>query len=173
MEEAYASPEGGSADQTFEAPLKSWDKVARDNQYPNGIPTDQCSDHGDVDLCSDYNYKIYKQGHGTYDATGDALDIGGAANEELYAVHDGKVISIRGDAHTAMLVEIEGKVGDKKIRTLYAHINVDSSLSEGSTVSKGQKIGTLSATYPIPHVHFEMEYDGKYIKAGDIPSYME
>lgn len=155
------------------SPVESWDRTPRDGKYPDGIPAGQCSDHGDVDLCPDYNYKVSKPGHGTYDATGDALDIAGSANEDFYAAHDGRIVSIRSDGHSAMLIEIEGESGSKTVRTLYAHVNIDESLKEGNTVDRGQKLGTISSTYSSPHIHFEMQYDGKYIKACDIPSFFE
>ncbi len=134
----------------------------------SGLSTGECSDHGRVSLCGNY---VNKPGHNTFHG-GDALDIFGAGGSTAVTAYSGTV-TVSACVHNpcdsfGRYVEITSTDGN--ILALYAHINT--SVSVGDTVVAGQEIGTLVSSLSSPHIHFELQVDGGWIKAGDMYAYL-
>lgn len=92
----------------------------------------------------------------------DALDIAAAEGEAVLAAEAGTVtavqewdgVSIEGNQSYGNMVEISHEDGNT---TLYAHLS-EILVSEGKTVERGQRIGSIGRTGNVtgPHLHFEV-----------------
>lgn len=134
-----------------------------------GLAPGTCSDHGNQNLCDPP--KGSTPGHNTFHG-GDALDIFGAGGSTAVTAYSGTV-TVSACVHNpcdsfGRYVEITSTDGN--ILALYAHIST--SVSVGDTVVAGQEIGTLVSSLSNPHIHFELQVDGSWIKAGDMYAYL-
>lgn len=103
--------------------------------------------------------------------TGDALDIfippdrPADAGAPVYATHDGVVTHI-GDRYGKLAcLYLEGKVGNRKVTSVYAHVNYKSGVLVGSKIGRGQVIGYIDDDLRDPHLHFELWDNGSALTA--------
>ena len=83
----------------------------------------------------------------------------------IVAVAKGEVVVSKRSKTAGKYVEIKHESADgKDVRTSYMHMSVRSA-REGKTVRKGRRIGRCGSTglSTGPHLHFEVEVDGKTV----------
>lgn len=82
------------------------------------------------------------------------IDIAGKVGDPIYAAGAGKVITTARDGSHGKYIVVEHPEG---LQSWYLHLH-DIGVSEGDTVTKGQKIGSLGNTGRStgPHLHFEI-----------------
>ena len=93
------------------------------------------------------------------------IDFGGAEGAEVYAAYGGKIESIETKYLTGTTIVIDH--GDN-LKTVYNSLTPDEDLAVGQTVTKGQVLGTISATNlqeykDGAHLHFQTMENGAYI----------
>ena len=93
------------------------------------------------------------------------LDISAEEGSKVVCVYDGVVESVTTSYLQGTTVTIDHGNG---LKTVYNSIEADENLTEGKTVKKGDKIGTVSDNNRQeykdgPHLHFEVVEDGKKI----------
>lgn len=91
-----------------------------------------------------------------------AVDFDAKAGTEVVCMADGKIESISYCEETGNIVIVDH--GDN-LKTLYRFVEPDSTLKEGATVKKGQRLGQVAAAYGIErkdgeHLHLEIELNG-------------
>lgn len=89
------------------------------------------------------------------------IDIAGKVGDPIYAAGAGKVITTARDGSHGKYIVVEHPEG---LQSWYLHLH-DIGVSEGDTVTKGQKIGSLGNTGRStgPHLHFEIVKGGSPI----------
>lgn len=112
------------------------------------------------------------------------VDISVAPNSKIESPLDGVVISSKdGAGKCGGMIEILHDLGEKKITTLYCHLN-DRKVSKGEEVNKGDIIGYTGGEVTAPfskkgnsrgaHLHFGVsEVDGNMKKKVDPMKYLE
>jgi len=112
-----------------------------------------------------------QKGGADYGATGNPRWASGTHNgvdfwvpvgTPVFAAYDGNVKSINTDPNHSFGINIVLNHGGG-YTTTYAHLSaVESGLSVGDSVNKGQRIGTSGKTGNVdgPHLHFELQKDG-------------
>lgn len=98
-----------------------------------------------------------------------AIDFKAQEGEDVFAVYDGKVVSVTSEYLTGNTIVIEHAGG---IKTVYGSLGDEMSVAVGDTVKVGQKIGTASNSAKAElqdgaHLHFEVLKDGKKINPSD------
>ncbi len=91
-----------------------------------------------------------------------AVDFNAKAGTEVKCMADGKVESISYSEETGNLVIVDHGDG---LKTIYRFVEPDSTLKEGASVKKGEKLGVVAAAYGIErkdgeHLHLEVELNG-------------
>ena len=91
-----------------------------------------------------------------------AVDFEAAAGPEVRCMADGKVESISFSEETGNLILVDHGDG---LKTVYRFVEPDSTLKEGATVKKGQRLGVVAEAYGIErkdgeHLHLEVELNG-------------
>ncbi len=91
-----------------------------------------------------------------------AVDFEAAAGTEVRCMADGKIESISFSEETGNLILVDHGDG---LKTVYRFVEPDSSLKEGATIKKGQKLGVVAQAYGIEHkdgehLHLEVELNG-------------
>ncbi|WP_449290205.1 peptidoglycan DD-metalloendopeptidase family protein [Paenibacillus puldeungensis] len=89
------------------------------------------------------------------------IDIAGKVGDPIYAAGAGKVITTARDGSHGKYIVVEHPGG---LQSWYLHLH-DIGVSEGDTIIKGQKIGSLGNTGRStgPHLHFEIVKGGSPI----------
>jgi murein DD-endopeptidase MepM/ murein hydrolase activator NlpD len=87
-----------------------------------------------------------------------AIDFGGTAEDKVFAVYDGTVLSNNTDPLNGTTIIIDHGSG---LKTCYYSLAEAGTLKQGDTVKKGDCIGTMSASYGSEysdgaHLHFEV-----------------
>lgn len=106
-----------------------------------------------------------------------ALDFDLALDEAVYPIADGKVIfagtATGGYASYGKIVFIEHTVGTDKYHSLYAHLNSTSSLTPGSSVTRGTRIGRAgkSGNQSVVHLHLAIYKNALFSTSGNIGPY--
>ena len=93
------------------------------------------------------------------------IDFAAEAGTDVVAVYDGTIESITSSYLQGTTITVNHGNG---LKTVYNSIEADENLTEGKTVKKGDKIGTVSDNNRQeykdgPHLHFEVVEDGKKI----------
>lgn len=91
------------------------------------------------------------------------VDYSAPEGTAIYAAGDGVVVKKYVSSSFGKYIKIKHENG---FTTAYAHMNqFADGVGEGTTVSKGQKIGEVGSTGKStgPHLHFELHYNGKAI----------
>lgn len=128
---------------------------------------------GNVMLTSDFGERRPpKTSNGSGSRYHRGLDIRASANTPLYAAADGKVVRSGWSGGYGNVIEIEHPLGDKKVKTVYAHMN-RRDVKVGDGVRQGQLIGLAGNTGNSggAHLHYEVRFNnvrvdplGAYIK---------
>lgn len=86
------------------------------------------------------------------------VDIASVAGTSVYAMWSGKVIEAGWRGERGNVVIVEHKLGSKKIRSTYAHLD-EVLIRKGDTVDEGDKIGEIgkSGNASGPHVHRQID----------------
>lgn len=98
----------------------------------------------------------------------EGMDFSAAAGTEVYAAVDGTVVEITTkdvDILYGDSVTLEHANG---VRTVYTFIDIDPSIKVGTTVNRGQKLGTVAAACGVEnadgdHLHFEVFKSGESV----------
>ena len=130
---------------------------------------------GEADITLDYAMDTWVW-HQTLEqwSCHDGIDFAGADGDDVFAAYAGTVETISYDDYYGHKVVINH--GDQ-LRTIYYSLN-EPEVTEGQTVQKGQKIGTMGNTamhesLQGPHVHFSVTLNNKpidpyeYLEIGD------
>lgn len=140
-------------------------KKARQTQYTlSGTPTEWPT--LSKRLTSNFGYRTDPfTGRASFHA---GVDIAGKIGDPVYAAGAGKVITAAKDSSHGKYIVVEHPGG---LQSWYLHLS-KISISEGDTVTKGQRIGSLGNTGRStgPHLHFEIV---KQEKAVDPLPYLE
>lgn len=140
-------------------------KKARQTQYTlSGTPTEWPT--LSKRLTSNFGYRTDPfTGRASFHA---GVDIAGKIGDPVYAAGAGKVITAAKDNSHGKYIVVEHPGG---LQSWYLHLS-KISISEGDTVTKGQRIGSLGNTGRStgPHLHFEIV---KQEKAVDPLPYLE
>ncbi len=91
-----------------------------------------------------------------------AIDFDAKAGTEVVCMADGKIESISYCEETGNVVIVDH--GDD-LKTVYRFVEPDSTLKEGASVKKGQRLGEVAAAYGIEHkdgehLHLEIQLHG-------------
>ncbi len=95
--------------------------------------------------------------------THNGVDIACVAGEPVMAAAGGTVVSVSSDDLYGTMVEIDHGNG---VRSIYANLAEEPTVSEGDWVTMGQVIGSvgstaLAETNVVPHLHLAMSRDGR------------
>lgn len=128
---------------------------------------------GNVMLTSDFGERRPpKTSNGSGSRYHRGLDIRASETTPLYAAADGKVVRSGWSGGYGNVIEIEHPLGDKKAKTVYAHMS-RRDVKVGDTVRQGQLIGMAGNTGNSggAHLHYELRFNnvrvdplGAYVK---------
>lgn len=112
-------------------------------------------------------YGLYHAGEDWNTDAGGSSDVG----KSVYAIAGGFVTAIKDEIYPGLNygsgIVIEHTLpNDKKIYSVYEHIDITSGLSDGDFIGQGDRIGTIAAISPLsPHLHFEIRT--KWVEPGE------
>jgi len=104
-----------------------------------------------------------------------AVDFGGTAGDNVYAVYGGTIFSNTKDAYNGTTIVIDHGSG---LKTIYKSLTEQGTLKAGDVVKKGDVIGTISTSYSLEysdgaHLHFEVIENGLKINPSKYLVYEE
>lgn len=101
--------------------------------------------------------------------THDAVDLKGAKGDKVFAIGDGKVVSVSNDTLWGGMVQIQHPDG---VTSAYSGLVIGENIKEGSQVKTGDELGTLG---DIPaeisaetHLHLALTKDGKAVDPSEV-----
>lgn len=97
------------------------------------------------------------------------IDIEAPAGADVKSPADGTILSAEEHALTGHTIKIDH--GNNVVSTIY-NLEQSNKVSVGQKVKAGEIIGTVGTSAPLelsdtPHVHFEVQIDGKYVNPQD------
>ena len=114
-------------------------------------------------VTSDYGERrAPKTSRGKGSSYHNGIDLRASKGTPVYAPADGKVVKAGNAGNSGNLIHLEHSFGvtDKKVKTVYAHLDrID--VKKGVTVKKGQQIGTAGNTGNSggDHLHYEFRFN--------------
>ncbi len=114
--------------------------------------------------------KDFSNGEMVYNLTLDdwrvhnGVDFAGTPGGRVNAVADGKITAVYEDSFLGTVVEVDHGNG---MVSVYCGLNKETALTEGDSVKKGDRIGSLgdipAEASDVEHLHFEVKIDGKTV----------